>query len=270
MSPVTPAKPKALELMASRLSIEPAKLLDCLKATVFQKASNEELMALVMVSNEYGLNPLLKEIYAFPAKGGGIVPVVSVDGWNKMVIRNPDFDGIEFEFENDEQGAPYSCTATIYIKGRTRPVKVTEYFAECKRNTDPWNNMPRRMLRHKALIQCSRVAFGFSGVSDPEEAIDISASVVVESGRTEKKISSDSPRDQEKKSESPLSELNSFLILNDFTPSQFLDLIRSEQMVSDADSIGEISEIKTEDITRLLRAKPGLIAGLTAIKGGAK
>jgi hypothetical protein len=27
------------------------------------------------------------------------------------------------------------------------------------------------MLRHKALIQCARVAFGFSGITDEEEAI---------------------------------------------------------------------------------------------------
>ena len=69
------AKPSAINLMASRLSVEPAKLYDTLKSTVFQKATNEELLALVVVANEYGLNPFLKELYAFPAKGGGIVPI---------------------------------------------------------------------------------------------------------------------------------------------------------------------------------------------------
>ena len=47
---------------------------------------------------------------------------------------------------------------------------MREYFAECKRNTDPWNQMPRRMLRHKAIIQCGRIAFGFSGIYDPDDA----------------------------------------------------------------------------------------------------
>jgi len=60
------AKPSAINLMASRLSVEPAKLYDTLKSTVFQKATNEELLALVVVANEYGLNPFLKELYAFP------------------------------------------------------------------------------------------------------------------------------------------------------------------------------------------------------------
>ena len=130
-------KPSALNVMAARLSVDPAKLLDTLKATVFAKATNEEMLALVAVANEYGLNPFLKELYAFPAKGGGIVPIVSVDGWNKMLIRQPDFDGIEFEMTDREDGTPHACTATIFVKGRSKPMRVTEYFDECKRNTDP-------------------------------------------------------------------------------------------------------------------------------------
>jgi hypothetical protein len=40
----------------------------------------------------------------------------------------------------------------------------------CFRNTDPWKQWPRRMLRHKAAIQCARVAFGISGVMEPDQA----------------------------------------------------------------------------------------------------
>ena len=32
-----------------------------------------------------------------------------------------------------------------------------------------WQKWPRRMLRHKALIQAARVAFGFAGLSDEDE-----------------------------------------------------------------------------------------------------
>ena len=141
------AKPKALELMAARLHVDPLKMLDTLKATVFKNASAEELLALTVVANEYDLNPFLKEIYAFPAKGGGICPVVSVDGWNKMLVRDPRFDGIEFEISEDS-GDLISCTATVHVKGRSKPVKITEYFSECYRETEPWKKMPRRMLRN--------------------------------------------------------------------------------------------------------------------------
>lgn len=159
----------ALAVMAGKFNVEPAKLLETLKNTVFRGASNDELLALVVVSNEYGLNPLTKEIYAFPAKGGGIVPVVSIDGWIRMMNDHPQFDGIDYQFEHDPKGGLVACTAIIYRKDRSHPTRVTEYLSECKRNTEPWN-MERRMLRHKATIQGARVAFGFSGITDEDEA----------------------------------------------------------------------------------------------------
>lgn len=156
--------------MASNLNVDPAKLLQTLKATVFRGASDDEILALVVISNTYGLNPILKEVYAFPAKGGGIVPVVSIDGWIRMMNDHPQFDGIDYEFQHDEQGRLVSCTSIIYRKDRSHPTRVTEYLNECRRNTEPWK-MESRMLRHKATIQGARVAFGFSGITDEDEAI---------------------------------------------------------------------------------------------------
>lgn len=168
----TQPKSLALATMAGRLSVDPNRLLDTLKATCFKGASNEEMLALVAVSNRYGLDPLTKQIYAFPSKGG-ITPVVSVDGWLHILNSQPQFDGIEFHFEDGPDGKPASVTAVVYRKDRTRPTKVTEYFAECFRPTEPWRQFPRRMLRHKAVKEAVRVAFGISGITDEDEARDI-------------------------------------------------------------------------------------------------
>jgi hypothetical protein len=43
-------------------------------------------------------------------------------------------------------------------------------MAECKRGTGPWQTHPKRMLRHKAMIQCARLAFGYGGIYDQDEA----------------------------------------------------------------------------------------------------
>jgi len=163
-------KQSALSVMAGKFSVEPIKLLDTLRATLMPKATNEELLAFVVTANQYDLNPFTKEIYAFPGRSGGITPVVSVDGWIKLMNRHPQFDGIQFRTD-DVDGKPFSVTATIYLKDRSRPVEITEFFSECNRATEPWKVNPRRMLRHKALIQCARVAFGFSGIVDDEEAV---------------------------------------------------------------------------------------------------
>jgi len=167
----------ALEIMASRLGCESSKLLSTLKATCFKgDVTNEQMMALTIVANQYQLNPFTKELYAFPDKGGGIVPVVGVDGWARIINEHPQFDGMEFDLNADGT----ECVCRIYRKDRAHAIEVTEYLAECKRNTDPWRTSPRRMLRHKAMIQCARYAFGFAGIYDPDEAERIVAAQDVE------------------------------------------------------------------------------------------
>ena len=165
-------KPSAMQLMASRCNVDPAKLHQTLKSTVFKGATDEEMLALVVTAKTYQLNPLLKEMYAFPKKGGGIVPMVGVDGWLKIANRQDNYDGMSVEVFGDGK-TPTHATCEIYLKNRAHPVKVTEYFEECRRNTDPWNQMPRRMIRNKVMIQAIRVAFGIGGIFDEDEATDI-------------------------------------------------------------------------------------------------
>lgn len=154
--------------LAASLGIagEPAELVQTLKATAFKgPASDQQLVALLFVASQYSLNPFTREIYAFPDRNNGIVPVVGVDGWSRIINSHPQFDGMDFQ-QDDE-----SCTCIVYRKDRSHPIKVTEYMAECRRDgVGPWKSHPRRMLRHKAMIQCARLAFGYSGIFDQDEA----------------------------------------------------------------------------------------------------
>ncbi len=144
---------------------ETGELIAVLKSTAFKgQVSDAQMSALLIVANQYGLNPWTKEIYAFPDQNNGIVPVVGVDGWSRIINSNPQFDGMDFL--QDEE----SCTCIIHRKDRNHPVKVTEYLSECKRAVKPWQSHPKRMLRHKAMIQCARLAFGFVGIYDQDEA----------------------------------------------------------------------------------------------------
>lgn len=164
----TGAPKGALHAMAARIGAEPNELLTTLKQGVFKDAKPAEFQALVITAQEYQLNPILKELYAFPAKGGGIVPIVSIDGWLKIINRQPKLNGLSVEMSEDGREA----TCIIHVKDREHPVVVTEYLDECKRNTEPWKTMPRRMLRHKAIIQAGRVAFGIGGIFDEDEGKD--------------------------------------------------------------------------------------------------
>ena len=163
----------ALQTISKKLSIRfgmgenTTEVIDILKSTAFKggiQVSDAQMTALMVVSDQYGLNPFTREIYAFPDKGG-IIPVVGVDGWSRIINEHPQFDGLEFE-QNDD-----SCTWIMFRKDRSHPTKVTEWLSECKRdNAQPWKSHPKRMLRHKALIQCARLSFGFVGIYDQDEA----------------------------------------------------------------------------------------------------
>lgn len=162
------------ELMAGRLSMDPVAVRNLMVNTLMKaknngQVSDEELMVFMSIANEYKLNPLSKEIYAFNNRGA-IQPIVSVDGWLKIINSHPQFDGMEFEDHQDDAGALQAITCRIYRKDRSRATEVTEYLAECRGVSEPWRKWPVRMLRHKATIQAARYAFGLSGIVDPDEA----------------------------------------------------------------------------------------------------
>lgn len=200
---VAEARPTAsvslLAKIAARYSVDPNKLMATLKATAFKQQkrdappiSDEQMMALLIVADQYKLNPFTKEIYAYPDKQNGIVPVVSVDGWTRIVNEHEQFDGVEFEYgpavpaktlTGQTLAAHEWVTAKIYRKDRSHPICLTEYLDEVYRPpfegkgekgpytvNGPWQSHTKRLHRHKAWIQCARLAFGFAGIYDDDEA----------------------------------------------------------------------------------------------------
>jgi phage recombination protein Bet len=167
----TSSKTSLIATMASKYQMDPGVFKDVIKATVMPgNATNEQMAAFLLVANQYGLNPVTKEIHAFPAKGGGVTPVVGIDGWINLAQRRDEFDGMEYDYLKGDDGELDAITCRVYRKDRTRPVEVTEFMSECRRGTDPWRSHPSRMLRHKATIQAIRYAFGFSGIYDEDDA----------------------------------------------------------------------------------------------------
>jgi phage recombination protein Bet len=161
--------------MAESLEVDPAALATVLRQQVLANAKVPEVAAFLLVATQYRLNPITKEIYAFPAKGGGIVPIVGVDGWIRLANSHPALDGMSFTEHRGEGGAVEAVTCHIHRKDRAHPTEVTEYLAECRGTTEPWKRWPIRMLRHKAMIQAIRIAFGFAGIYDPDEGERIAA-----------------------------------------------------------------------------------------------
>ena len=202
--------PSLVQKFATRFNVDGSKLLTTLKETAFKvkdgTVSDHQMMALLVVADQYQLNPFTREIFAFPDKQNGIVPVVSVDGWSRIINEHSQLDGIEFVYSEetikpgDLPGLKYAASAwiecVIYRKDRSRPTRAREYleevyrppFAGTGRDGKPyykesaWQSHTRRFHRHKALIQCARIAFGFAGIFDEDEArriVDVTSDAAV-------------------------------------------------------------------------------------------
>lgn len=231
--------------LATRLDMgDGAGLIETLKATAFKgQVSDAQMTALMVVANQYGLNPWTKEIYAFPDKNNGIVPVVGVDGWSRIINSHPQFDGMDFEQDAE------SCTCIIFRKDRSHPIRVTEWMAECKRaNVGPWSSHPRRMLRHKAMIQCARLAFGYGGIYDQDEAERIVESIDATTGEI-------TPRQAERPALPPCPDEKFTAQVNKWTPAinagdkttaEFLQAIKTKHTLTPAQE-KQIKAIKPAD-----------------------
>lgn len=167
-------------------NVDPQELKQTLIQTAFKsdkEITDAQMGALMIVASQYKLNPWTKEIYAFPDKKG-IIPVVGVDGWSRIINSNSNLNGIEFTFSENSvlpNKAKVKCPewvdCIIHRKDRDHPTVVREYLDEVYREplgqngyAGPWQSHPKRFLRHKALIQCARLAFGYVGIYDQDEA----------------------------------------------------------------------------------------------------
>lgn len=183
-------QPSAIRTLAERMGVEASTVfMSSLRNVAFKSpnVTNDQLMALVVVANQYKLNPFTRELYAFPDKGGGIVPIVSVDGWFRIINEHPQMDGLGYTEINGDDGKLLAGEVTIYRKDRSHPLVIREYLSEVRRNTDPWKINERRMLRHKTIIQGARIAFGFAGIYEPDEGeriLESSRSVKLAEGST--------------------------------------------------------------------------------------
>lgn len=138
-----------------------------------------DLERLLLAAERYGLSPLGREIFLIP---GGVDPlepatvVVGVDGWCRILNAHEQFAGMSFrESTRLQEGLPEWVECTMHRWDRRVPTRVREYLSESRGQSDAWLTHPRRMLRHKAMVQCARLAFGLVGLFDADEAQSLAA-----------------------------------------------------------------------------------------------
>lgn len=156
--------------LARKRDMDPRAFEATLRGTVFPaEGTKEQFAAFCQIADRYSLDPWIKQIYAYLDEKNRLVTIVGVDGWVRILQDNEDYDGMQFEYLKNDKGIIDAITCRIYRRGKTYSTEVTEYLEECKRGTTQWGKYPIRMLRHKALIQCIRYAYGVAGIVDDDE-----------------------------------------------------------------------------------------------------
>ena len=158
-------KHELIEVLGKQNLMNTTEFWDVLKSSVVPKEfSDSQTMVFLSVAHSLNLNPLNGEVY--PAiMDGRVCSLVGIDGWIKRANAHPQMDGMDVALASDGS----ECTVTIHRKDRAHPTVITEYFSECVKSTRPWKSHPKRMLRHRAIIQAIRVAFGAEGAVDEDD-----------------------------------------------------------------------------------------------------
>ena len=106
------------------------------------------------------LDPLNEEIGFMQYEDGSWQTFISIEGCSKLLNHHKEFNGLVFtQAEALIEGVPEWIECSIYRKDRILPITIREHFVEVKGDNPFWQKMPIRMLRHKALQQCVRLAF---------------------------------------------------------------------------------------------------------------
>ena len=171
-----------------------------------KNVSQMDVFTFLVNCKQLNLNPLAKQIYGFVSKGK-VVNIISIEGFTEIANRNPNYDGVDFEFgplvekeltysKNDYfNGQKNTKLVTvkrkvadwikciIYRNDRHHPVSVTTFFDESNTGTEPWATKPMQMLQNRAFANSVKKAFSINGYLEKEEFIeDVPYIVAGESG----------------------------------------------------------------------------------------
>jgi hypothetical protein len=118
---------------------------------------------LLRLANKYRLDPLSDEITLLQNQDQTYQPFITIDGWSKLMNDHPQYAGMSLRDSTELiDGIPAWIECTIYRNDRILPIVIKEYYEEVKTDHPSWQQMPRRMLRHRVIQQCTRLALNIS------------------------------------------------------------------------------------------------------------
>ena len=164
---------QAIKNIAIVLQLEEAELALWLEEYAY--LSPRVLLHFLHQIRKYRLDPLSDEIMLWKSPEGQYQTLITIDGWMRLINQDQQFAGMTFKESSElELGIPLWMECSIYRHDRILPITVKEYSAEIKTEHPLWKTMPRRMLRHRSIQQCARLAFGIHIADQPSNLEKVS------------------------------------------------------------------------------------------------
>lgn len=146
------------------------KRIALIKAKVAPDATNTDLEALMYMSAQYGLDPLLKQIWLVKIGNAPAQIYAGRDGFLEIAHRSGHFDGMETKVNMSADGTKIeSATCTVWRNDMQHPFTSNVLFKEYSTGKNLWVFKPAVMIGKVAESVALRKAFSVSGIYSPEE-----------------------------------------------------------------------------------------------------
>ena len=150
---------KEVSKAAEQLEIDESELLSWIDLQIEVPAKT--ILVMLRTMQNLHLDPLNEEISFTQYEDGHWQVFITIEGCSKLLNQHGQFNGLIFnQAETFIDGIPEWIECSIYRRDRIIPITVREYLIEVRSEKEIWQKMPRRMLRHRALQQCVRLAMG--------------------------------------------------------------------------------------------------------------
>jgi len=142
---------------ASLLDLDPTQLKTWID--LHMEVPAKTILRVLRTMQSLHLDPFNEELGFTQYEDGSWQVFITIEGCSKILNQHPQFNGLVFhQADTLIDGIPEWVECSIYRRDRIMPITVREYFVEVRSEKDIWKKMPRRMLRHRALQQCVRLA----------------------------------------------------------------------------------------------------------------
>jgi phage recombination protein Bet len=152
-------------------SPEQLRQLELIQRTFAANATADEFALFIHLAKKYDLDIFSRQIF-FVKYGTGSDAKASIfcgrDGFLSIAHRSGDFDGLETEITDMEDGG-FKAICRVYSKKLSRPIIAEVYSQEYSTGKNLWAKMPRVMIGKVAESTALRKAFNICGLYSPEE-----------------------------------------------------------------------------------------------------